>query len=293
MSIEREQPPDECVRVGNGDAHLERAVVAGRHLAASGELPPRPPGHLCIEDHGGDHLLASRLPRRLRYRRGGVEVRGPDERVAGLTRCDSLGAVHPEGLHRIGRTGFRPDHVPVPAPVDEPVRSDHPRPTPVAEVEQAAVGDGREDGRQFLLVGPQIRGERLAVIGHRSTSQFEQRLRPGGTAAEVDHLCCEPQRGALLVGQAGVRQRVVLRRDHVPVLDLPRVRRSELERNAEPAQQVLVAFEHPARRFVAGLVVAVDGGPDLVRRHRPVDGEQEREEIENALDDVVHAARSV
>ncbi len=67
----------------------------------------------------------------------------------------------------------------------------------------------------------------------------------------------------------------------------------QLERNAEASEELLVTLEHPSPGVVAALVIPGNGRPDLVCGDGAFRRQQEREEVEDALDDLLHAALRV
>ena len=84
----------------------------------------------------------------------------------------------------------------------------------------------------------------------------------GSVATEADRLGCEPEGGALFVGESGVAQPIVGGADLVAVLHLPGVGRGEADRDAERSEELLVALEHARERLIRLLVVAGNGATD-------------------------------
>ncbi len=95
--------------------------------------------------------------------------------------------------------------------------------------------------------------------------QLEQRaLRRGDQFRRLPQLGGDGHRGRLVRGQLDGRQRVGVAVDPVALGGVQRRHPADLQRDAEVAQLVLVALEHPGERLVAGAVrIARDAGPDL------------------------------
>src|SRR5262249_8223998 len=78
----------------------------------------------------------------------------------------------------------------------------------------------------------------------------------------------------------------------VALFDLPGVGRSHLHRDAEVAEHVLVAFEHPLRAVVVALVVGGEPFADLLEGQEPGGLEQQDDQVEQPFQRV-HAARII
>ncbi len=76
------------------------------------------------------------------------------------------------------------------------------------------------------------------------------------------------------------------------MLDLPTVSWSELEGYTQSTQQIFVPLKHPVKCVIGCLLVASDGGSDLIGGYGTTDREQKRKQIE-AIGGVEYLGRLV
>jgi len=172
--------------------------------------------------------------------------------------------------------------------VHQPVWMHPARPVPIRKQQMAPLGDRQKSGPEINRSVVEGRGQRFARCGQRRPPQLEQSICRSHLSPQSHHLGGKPQRCSFLVRQTRIGKSIRIRVNPVAMLYLPPVRGSEFEGYAEPAEQILVTFEHPMEGFIGGLVVPGDSRSDLVSRDRSTCRQQKGQEVEDAFDHLVH-----
>ena len=155
---------------------------------------------------------------------------------------------------------------------------------PVAQLDRRAARHRRRTARTGSG-RPGAAATRTPVAGGgaaHEAAELEQAA-GGRQALDLHGRGGQVQGGQLVGGEAGIAERVLLRRDAVAVdRREPPGDRLDPQRDAHAAQLVLVALEGPPERRL--LLGVVELAPDLLGRDRQAGGEQERGEVEEALE---------
>ena len=193
------------------------------------------------------------------------------------------------------------DEVPAPAIGDDTPRLDRADGVrlaarrPVRKLHGLTGIDGGQQDSQHLLGTADARHPRRRRDGdayvtgvdvHTGGPQLEQRaLGRGDQLRRLPQLCRHRHGGGFVGGQVDGRQRVGVAVDAVALGRVELRYPAGFQRDAEVAQFVLVALEHPRERLVAGAVrVAVHGLPDPLGADVGAGGQQRDDEVHQPLD---------